>query len=121
MVSRGTLEGDELGLEWPDSGSNDEEGQEEEEEEEFSFPIDLRLMGGTVLVVGDVGGRGLDALEDFKSFVGVDDGRGREEEEEAAPPETMGDAVISSSEKRSESTASKMDPSSDSSIASKNK
>jgi hypothetical protein len=26
-------------------------------------------------------------------FVGVDDGRCREEEEEAAPPETMGDAV----------------------------
>ena len=74
-------------------------------------------MGGTVLVAGDVGGRGLDALEDFKSggkvrlrvekdmtcvqreprclpFVGVDDGRGREEEEEAAPPDTMGDAVI---------------------------
>ncbi len=24
-------------------------------------------MGGTVLVAGDVGGRGLDALEDFKS------------------------------------------------------
>jgi hypothetical protein len=71
-------------------------------------------MGGTIFAAGEVGGRGLDALEDFKSggkmrwrvekdmtrmqrerrrlpFVGVDDGRGREEE--AAPPETMGDAV----------------------------
>jgi hypothetical protein len=40
VVSRGALEGDALGLDWPDSGSNDEEGQEEEEEDEFSFPTE---------------------------------------------------------------------------------
>ncbi len=49
VVSRGTLEGDALGLEWPDSGSNDEEGQEEEEEEEFSFPTECERESRSVV------------------------------------------------------------------------